>query len=310
MAADAMVTRCRQALQWRAPPGGRSDHNRDDRAQPSWPDRRRALCALVGSCLLRPAGAQGSGGVFDHSHADWDALLRRHVVWNPAGTASSVDYRALALARAELRRVLDAFSAVERGHYERFSRDERLAFLINAYNAFTLELILTRYPELKSIRDLGSLLQSPWKRRFFRLLGEERHLDAVEHDLIRAPGVFDEPRIHFAVVCASIGCPALRPEAFTAARLPVQLEDSTRRFLRDRTRNRFNARAARLEVSRIFEWYRADFEKRLRGAGSLEAYFAGQAELLSDDPREQQLIRGQRQPIASLDYDWSLNDRR
>ncbi|HQN14181.1 MAG TPA: DUF547 domain-containing protein, partial [Quisquiliibacterium sp.] len=212
--------------------------------------------------------------------------------------------------RAELRKVLDGYAAVPRAQYDAMRRDERLAFLVNVYNAWTIELVLTRYPELKSIKDLGTLLQSPWKRRFVKLFGEEVHLDHVEHELVRAPGMFDEPRIHFALVCASVGCPALRPEAFTAARLEAQLEDSARRFLRDRSRNRFNPRTGRLEVSKIFDWYKGDFERSPRSPVSREAFFARYADLLADDPKDQAAVREMRVPIAHLDYDWSLNDRR
>ena len=260
--------------------------------------------------LVLALAAPAAHAALDHGHAAFDGLLRKHVAWNAAGTATTVSYRGFAADRAELRRVLDAYSAVPRTEYDAMSRDQRLAFLINAYNAFTIELILTRHPDLKSIRDLGSILQSPWKRRFFRLLGEDRHLDDVEHGMIRAPGVFDEPRIHFVVNCASIGCPALRPEAMTAAALEQQLEDSTRRFLRDATRNRYDAASGRLEVSRIFDWYRGDFEKGLRGIASREQFFGRYAELLAADERGRAAVREGRAPIVHLDYDWALNDRR
>jgi hypothetical protein len=273
---------------------------------PASPTRRLVLAGAALAALPPRASARG----FDHGYSQLDALLRRQVAWGPAGVSSTVSYRGLAAERNELRKVLDDFASVTMPEYEAFRRDEKLAFLINAYNAFTLELVLTKYPDLKSIKDLGSLVQSPWKRRFFRLLGDERHLDWVEHEMIRAPGAFDEPRIHFAVVCASVGCPALRPEAFVAARLEQQLEDSTRRFLRDRSRNRYNPRAGRLEVSKLFDWYRADFERSPRGAGSREAFLGRYADLLADEPKDQQLVREGRLPIVYLDYDWSLNDRR
>ena len=111
-----------------------------------------------------------------------------------------------------------------------------MALLINAYNAYTVELIPTRYPNLKSIKDLGSFLQSPWQKKFFSLRDQERHLDWIEHEQLPPP--CSDPRVHAAVNCASIGCPALRNEAFTAARLEAQLEDGMQRFLADRTRNR------------------------------------------------------------------------
>jgi hypothetical protein len=179
-----------------------------------------------------------------------------------------------------------------------------MAFLINAYNAFTVELILTAYPKLKSIKDLGSLLQSPWKKKFFTLLGEQRHLDWIEHEQLRPR--YAEPRIHAAVNCASIGCPALRDEAFTANALESQLEDGMRRFMSDRTRNRVVKGKA--EISSIFKWFREDFEKGHLGLKRVEDLLARYAEQLSDVPTEQAALRQRNLPITHLDYDWSLND--
>ncbi|MFN9771121.1 MAG: DUF547 domain-containing protein [Burkholderiales bacterium] len=267
---------------------------------------RRTFIATA--CLLPLAPA--AHAALDHGHAGLDALLRRHVAWNAAGTASTVAYRGFAADRAELRRVLDAYQAVTRAEYDAMTREQKFAFLANAYNAFTIELVLTRYPDLKSIKDLGSLIQSPWKKRFFRLLGEERHLDDLEHGLLRAPGAFDEPRVHFVVNCASIGCPALRPEALLAERLDAQLEDSTRRFLRDASRNRYDPRSRRLEVSKIFDWFREDWERGARGIRSREQFLGGYADLLATDPADRQRVRDGAAPLAFLDYDWGLNDRR
>ncbi len=259
--------------------------------------------SLMGITL--PAHAQS-----EPSYAAWDALLKKHVSWNPAGVASSVSYKGFLADRAAFSKVLEEFSAVTKAQYDGFKKDEKLAFLINAYNAFTVELILTKYPDLKSIRDLGSLVQKPWSKKFFKLLGEERTLDNVEHDMIRSPGAFDEPRIHMAVVCASIGCPALRPEAFMAGKMETQLDDSVKRFLRDRTRNRVNTSSGKLEVSKIFDWYKGDFDKGFKGISSREVFFARYAESLSDDPAVRQQIKEGKLGIAHLDYDWSLNDKR
>jgi hypothetical protein len=247
---------------------------------------------------------------FDHRHADWEALLKQHVVLITNGNASQVDYAGFKADRAALRKYLDALSAVSEADYRRWNPPQQLAFLINAYNAFTVELILTRYPDLKSIKDLGSVFQSPWKKTFFTLLGKERSLDDVEHGLIRAPGVFNEPRIHVAVNCASIGCPMLRDEAFTADRLEAQLEDSLRRFLADRSRNRFDAAGNTLSVSKIFDWYKGDFEQGHQGFTSLDATFARYADVLSDTPTAQEAIRNGGLKIRYLDYDWALNAQR
>ena len=244
---------------------------------------------------------------FDHRHTDWEALLKRHVVLITKGNASQVNYAGFQATRAALKKYLDALSAVSEAEYRRWSKPQQLAFLINAYNAYTVELILTRYPDLRSIKDLGSLFQSPWKKTFFALLGKERSLDDVEHGLIRAPGAFNEPRIHVAVNCASNGCPMLRDEAFTAARLDVQLDDSMRRFLADRSRNRFDAASNTLSVSKIFDWYKGDFEQGHQGFTSLDATFARYADALGDTPSAQETIRNGGLKIRYLDYDWALN---
>jgi hypothetical protein len=196
---------------------------------------------------------------------------------------------------------------VPRAEFDAWPKAERTAFLVNAYNAWTVELILTAWPDLASIKDLGSLLRSPWKRRFFDLLGEERHLDDVEHGLLRGAPDFDEPRIHFAVNCASIGCPALRPEAFTADALEAQLEDQTRRFLADRTRNRWDGSEGRLYLSPIFDWYGGDFEKPWRGAASVQAFAARYREALGLDDAAVALLAAGGARVAWTDYDWALN---
>jgi hypothetical protein len=240
---------------------------------------------------------------FDHGHAAWDGLLKKHVHWLPDNKQSRVDYTAFKADRAALKGVLDAMSALPKAEFDTWSREQRMAFLINAYNAFTVELILTRYPALKSIKDLGSFVQSPWKKKFFTLLGEERHLDWIEHEQLRP--LYNDPRVHAAVNCASIGCPALRNEAFTATRLDTQLDDGMIRFLGDRTRNRVNG--GQLEVNAIFKWFKEDFEKGHKGFSKVEDVFAKFAVQLSDKPEEQARLRDKSLPLTHLDYDWSLN---
>jgi len=261
---------------------------------------------LILALLWAPLGQ----AAFDHGHAAWDVLLKKHVIVSASGVASAVRYSGMQAERPRLKSYLDSLSAVTPEEYRHWTKPRQLAFLINAYNAFTVELILTRYPDLASIKDLGSLLQSPWKKRFFRLLGETRSLDELEHEMIRAPGTFDDPRIHFAVVCASIGCPMLRNEAFTAERLESQLDDAQERFLSDRDRNRFEAGSGTLKVSRIFDWYRKDFELGHKGFDSLEAVFARYADRLADgsDPRTR--IRAGDYRLDFLPYDWALNAAR
>jgi hypothetical protein len=251
--------------------------------------------------------SSAAASAFDHGHAAWDALLVRHVSWTADGTATAVDYAGFARDRAALKTYLDSLSAVTPSEFDAWPKADRETFLINAYNAFTVGLVLTGYPGLESIRDLGSLLRSPWKQRFFTLLGEQRHLDDVEHGLLRGAEDFDEPRIHFAVNCASIGCPALRPEAFTAQKLEQQLEDQTRRFLSDRTRNRYDAATGTLYLSSIFDWYGGDFESGWRGTESVDAFAARYADALGIDAATAARIASGDVDVEFLDYDWALN---
>ena len=270
---------------------------------------------LLAMLLLTTAPWGAVLAQFDHNHAAWTALLKKHVVVIDGGKASQVRYAGFAQDRAQLKTYLDNLSKVSEAEFKGWSRPQQMAFLINAYNAYTVEKILTRYPDLKSIWDFGKVFGNPFKDRFFTLLGREGSLDRIEHETLRAKGAYDEPRVHFAVNCASVGCPMLREEAYAADRLDAQLEEQTRRFLSDRSRNRLNARQGALEVSRIFDWFKEDWQSGYRGfdgkapaVGSREQYFGRYAKLLADDPAQQQLIEDGKAAIVFLDYDWTLND--
>ena len=259
---------------------------------------------LGASSLALPAWAEG----FDHSHAAWSALLKKHVRLVDGARASQLRYAGMANERAALNAYLASLSAVSAPDFAAWPKPRQMAFLINAYNAFTVELVLTRYPKLASIKALGGFLQSPWQQKFIALLGETVSLDAIEHQMLRARGRYDDPRIHFAVNCASIGCPSLREEAYVAERLDAQLDDQARRFMSDRSRNRWSVGAQKLELSKIFDWYGEDFRLGHRGIGSVQAFCAGFANELADAPADRERIRSQRVEVSHLAYDWALND--
>ena len=251
---------------------------------------------------------------FDHTHVAWSALLKKHVVVIGEGKASQVRYADFARDRSALKSYLDTLSKVPEAEFKAWSKIQQMAFLINVYNAFTIEKILTRYPDLKSIRDFGSVFGNPWKDKFFTLFGKEAYLDQIEHEMLRAKGVYGEPRVHFAVNCASVGCPMLREEAFVADRLDAQLEEQTRRFLSDRSRNRYNGQGGQLEVSKIFDWFKEDWQSGYKGiaAGgqpitSREQFFARYAKVLADNAEAQTKITEQKAGLTFLDYDWGLN---
>jgi hypothetical protein len=261
-------------------------------------DARLAVFALAlwTSCAFSQA--------FDPSHRVWDELLKKHVVVLEGGKASRIRYAGMAQDRAALKNYLEGISSVKESEYAGWTRPRQMAFLINAYNALMAEKILTRYPDINSVWDFGKLFGNPFKDRFFTLFQRSFSLDEIEHETLRKQ--FREPRIHYALNCASVGCPMLREEAYLGDRLERQLEEQAVRFLSDRSRNRLalmGSEAGKLEVSRIFDWYKEDFEPRA-------AYFARYAKLLSDDAAGQGMISEGKAPLSFLEYDWALNDRR
>jgi hypothetical protein len=273
----------------------------------------RSCIKIIVRAILRPlvavllcAGA-ASASTDEFNHADWEVLLKRCVATTANGGSTSVDYACFAQDRPALDAYLGRLSAVSEKSFESLSRDTRLAFLINAYNAWTVQLILGAYPEIESIRDLGSFLRSPWKKEFVALFGKTLSLDDIEHGMIREPGSYDDPRIHFAVNCASISCPALRREAYSGALLEEQLEDQTRQFLGDRSRNRLAK--DRLEVTSLFKWYGDDFEQGWRGDASLPEFFARYASALALSDDDVSALKSGSLDITYLDYDWSLNSQ-
>lgn len=253
--------------------------------------------------------------IFSHSvlaserfdHTSWQSLLQRHVYDLRGGQATEVDYAGFSQQRDDLKAYLNQLADVSQKQFDQWEKPEQLAFLINAYNAWTIELILTRYPELDSIKDLGSLFSSPWKKEFIPLLGEVRSLDDIEHSLIRGSDRYNEPRIHFAVNCASIGCPALARTAYTGDQLEQKLEQATQGFLMDRTRNRLND--DELEVSSIFKWYREDFEQGWRNTDSLAAFLALYSDALGLTQEQRLRLQQNKTDIDFLSYDWKLNKR-
>ncbi len=259
-----------------------------------------SLLLTLSAGLISAAPAQK---VFDHSR--WDSLLRNHVSWVRAEQASAVDYRGLRTAANELQTYLGQTAAVERRVFEAWGHSEQLAFLINVYNAATVALIIENLDAIDSIRDIGSLFTSAWELERVELFGDLVTLDEIEHDMIRGWGRYNEPRIHFAVNCAAIGCPALQPRAYRGAELDAQLENATRNFLADRSRNYYDG--SRLRLSSIFKWYREDFESGWGGSDSLEEFAARYAaELGLGAAQAQQLQQGEI-GIRFLRYDWGLN---
>jgi hypothetical protein len=247
----------------------------------------------VGAAVVGGSDGQPSDADFDPSHALFGKVLESYV------RAGKIDYAGLQRDPGDLKAYLDQLASVSSNEFKTWSEPEQLAFLVNLYNAATLQLIIEHYP-VETIRDIGSLWKGPWKQAFVRLFGEEVTLDHIEHDLIRKD--YDEPRIHFALVCAARSCPPLRSEPYLPARLEEQFEEQGRVFLNAPSKNRVDVEERTVLLSKIFKWFSKDFEDQ---AGSILAfvrpYFPEEtARRMKEEAFE----------VEYLDYDWSLNDQK
>ena len=254
------------------------------------------------SLLIQPVYA------FDHQHKLWHSMLQKNVHIISEGAASQVDYSNIKKNPTQLEQYLKTLSAINNNEFQKWSINEQKAFLTNAYNAFTIQLVISRYPDIKSIKDIGGWFSSPWKKKFFVLLNKERSLDDLEHTLLRQKGRYDDPLIHVALVCASKGCPALRNTAYTPENIEQLLSENMQFFLSDKKRNRYDSKSRTLAVSKIFSWYESDFTQGYRGIFSLNDLFSRYSEALANNKEDQTLIQSKKVDIIYLKYDWSLND--
>lgn len=257
------------------------------------------LSALPGSKKVACAA------VFDQTYAVYDGMLKTFV------TDGRVDYLALKADPGALERYLDSAAGVLEAQFNSWSEPQRLAYLINLYNAATLRLIIDHYP-VKSIKDIGSFFKGPWDQPVVRLFGEIITLNELEHDILRKR--YNEPRIHMALVCAAKGCPPLLSEAYTAKRLNEQLEAQSRRFLISPAGLRIDRDRNVLYVSSIFKWYGDDFRDRYSpadgfiGLNETERSVANFCRGYLSASDGDYLAKGA-YSIKYLDYDWSLNER-
>lgn len=236
------------------------------------------LCVLATMFSALPASA------FDHSHAELNSVLKTYV-----DDEGMVDYAGLKANRSALDGYLAKTGAVRETDFDSWTRDQRLAFLINVYNAETLKLIIDHYP-VKSIKKIGGLFGQPWDVESVTLFGNKTTLNTIEHDILRPK--FKEPRVHFAIVCAAMGCPPLSKEAFTAENLDKQLDARGRLFLSQKNKNRLEGNI--LHVSPIFDWFEGDFTTN----GNLQDFLT---------PFFPEDIKGKKLKIRFTSYDWSLN---
>ena len=213
---------------------------------------------------------------------DFNALLKQHVV------SGRVDYRALQAAPAPLKAYLAEAGAISLAEFNSWGEKKRLAFLINLYNAATLQLIVDHYP-VSSIKKIKHRFKGPWDQPVVPMFGKTITLNTLEHKIIRPQ--YPDPRVHMALVCAAKGCPILRSEAYTAEKLDAQLDDQSRAYLATTAGLVIDRKKGTASISSIFKWYGDDFP-------SVPAF----VEQYSDES-----IEGLK--IKYRSYDWSLNDQ-
>ncbi len=242
---------------------------------------------LAKACLATEVPMSGNKPI---SHELWDNLLKKHV-----DNQGFVDYGGFKKDISILKSYLNLIQ--NNAPNEQWTKDEQLAFWINAYNAFTIQLILDYSSHsLKSIKDIGDkikipLINSPWDIKFITISGKKIDLNTIEHGIIRKN--FDEPRIHFALVCAAKSCPKLRNEAFVPNKLSRQLEEQAIDFINDSNKNKINGNE--LKLSSIFNWYAGDFEAKMPIYQWINKY----AKAKTNHPKK----------ISYLDYNWELNGK-
>lgn len=211
------------------------------------------------------------------NHSIFNNLLQKHV-----SQEGNVDYKGF---KTDAKKLNDYINVLQSNHpTNSWAKKDKLAYWINAYNALTIDLIIRNYP-IKSIKDL----KNPWGQRLWKLGDTWYNLEDIEHEILRK---MNEPRIHFAIVCASYSCPKLQNEAFTAARMEDQLTKATKEFLSDKTKNELSKDD--IKISKIFRWFKKDFEHH----GSLIDFLNQYSDInISAKAR-----------IDYSDYNWNLND--
>jgi hypothetical protein len=242
---------------------------------------------------------------FDHTHSAWTEFLNVVLPESDSLGVQEVDYARAQAIEPALNDYLRTLASISETTFLAFEVVDQQAFLINLYNAAMIKKVLSRYPDIRSVWDFGRIFNHPFKHRFISLFGKKVSLDDVEHGWLRGRAALFDPRVHFAVNCASIGCPPLRRSAYVGVSLDTALDDQAAQFLSDRTKNGFDRQTMRLILSPVFEWYEEDFS--LQGQAGPHAYLARFAKPLGLSPLEAEALGNGELEITWSTYDWSLN---
>jgi hypothetical protein len=225
--------------------------------------------------LLNTFNVNSNNDLVDHS--SWNNLLKKYVTID-----GKVNYKGLKADESELKKYIIYLGTHSPNNT--WSKEEQLAYWINAYNALTVDLIIGHYP-VKSIKDI----KNPWEQRLWKLGEKWYNLEDIEHQILRK---MNEPRIHFAIVCASFSCPKLQNRAFIASDLETQLTNATKEFLSDTKRNEISQN--HLKISKIFQWFSKDFKQNGSVADFIDIYTE-----IDISPKAK---------ISFKDYNWDLNE--
>ena len=261
---------------------------------------RLYLLAILTVILTSCGVSRVQSDSFPISHQLFDSLLQKHVT-----EAGWVDYQGIQRDSVQFNQYLQLLQD-NHPNKKNWSPDEQLAYWINAYNAFTIDLILQHYPvkSIKDIKDGTAFINSVWDIKFITIEGEEYDLNNIEHGIIRKR--YDEPRIHFAVNCASYSCPRLRNEAYVAERLDQQLEEQARIFFNDPRKNNIE-RPDKISISPLLSWYSPDFTDK----GFLSRFFGKKKRLQKLAAYADQYVDidvNKKPTVEFMEYRWDLND--
>ena len=240
-------------------------------------------------------GLLSAPSAFAFDFSTWDGLLKKNVVPKTINGVylNAVDYKKLGHDQAYSKLIKD-LEKVSLATLK--TKDEKLAFWINVYNIMAAKMVLDHYP-VESIKDAGSLFTAVWKKEVGVVAGKARTLNEIEHEILRKMG---EPRIHVAIVCASVSCPDLRGEAYTADKLHDQLNDQMHRFLENAEKGlRVDTKKGRVYLSSIFKWFKEDFDAK----GGVRNYLAPHA-----PQSAKAALKNKKLSVYYLDYDWDLNE--
>ena len=249
---------------------------------------------------------------FDHEYSNFDAVLKKYV------QNGLVNYSELKKDRTSIDAFVNELKAVSQQEYDTWNNDQELAFWINAYNGWFLQIVIDHYPIKKQLLkgmvypdNSVQQIRGIWTDIKSKFAGREVSLDSIEHIIIRPE--FREPRIHFAIVCASIGCPLLRNEAFRASQLEKQLDQAARDFVNNPEKVKVTPANKTIRMSKIFDWFSDDFSKfkseelRKKYSGKESGSIGFILKYVS--PSDANVIKAGAE-VEYFDYDWALNEQK